>query len=125
MSTRVGTLQGTSVGRSIWPAAVLVSLVMLAIAVTAISIDRDEGRPGAQTFVGRQVVNTPSELSAGIPQTVVGGTASNTPTELSGGIRHKFVSDTLGTTTPTELSGGIIGDGLPAEIYDRHQRGRA
>ena len=65
MSTRVGTLQGTSVGRSIWPAAVLVSLVMLAIAVTAISIDRDEGRPGAQTFVGRQVVNTPSELSAG------------------------------------------------------------
>ena len=95
----------------------------LAIAVTAISIDRDEGRPGAQTFVGRQVVNTPSELSGGIPQTVVGGTANNTPTELSGGIRHKFVSDTLGTTTPTELSGGIIGDGLPAKFYDRHQRG--
>ena len=123
MSTRVGTLQGTATGRSIWPAAVLVSLVMLTIALTAISIDRDEGRPGAQTFVGRHVVNTPSELSAGIPQTVVGGTASNTPTELSGGIRHKFVSDTLGTTTPTELSGGIIGDGLPAKFYDRHQRG--
>ena len=123
MSTGVGTLQGTSAGRSIWPAAVLVSLVMLTIAVAAISIDRDQGRPGAQTVVGRHLVNTPSELSAGIPQTVVGGTASNTPTELSGGIRHKFVSETLGTTTPTELSGGIIGDGLPAKFYDRHQRG--
>ena len=146
MSTRVGTLQGTSAGRSIWPAAVLASLVMLTIAVTAISIDRDEGRPGAQTFVGRHVVNTPSELSGGIvggaEQTFVGGTAANTPselsagivggivggaatntpTELSGGIRHKFTGGALGTTTPSELSGGL-GNGRPAEIYDRHQRG--
>ena len=97
MSTRVGTLQGTSVGRSIWPAAVLVSLVMLTIAVTAISIDRDEARPGAQTFVGRHVVNTPSELSGGISQTVDGGTAANTPTELSGGIVGGTEATTLGT----------------------------
>jgi hypothetical protein len=134
MSTRVGTLQGTSAGRSIWPAAVLASLVMLTIAVTAISINRDEGRPGAQTFVGRQVVNTPSELSGGI----VGGTAATTlgtsagsssiaigvtpamqaaifasrnaadaQSELSGGTANN---------TPSELTGGMF------ERYGRHQR---
>jgi hypothetical protein len=151
MSTKVGTLQAPRAGGSILLAAFLASLVMLTVAVVAISIDRDNARQGETTFVGRHVVNTPSELSAGIvggaeqtfvggtvantpselnaqigavrPKTVAGGTLANTPTELSGGIRHKFVSDTLGTTTPTELSGGIIGDGLPAEIYDRHQRG--
>jgi hypothetical protein len=151
MSTKVGTLQAPRAGGSIMLAAFLASLVMLTVAVVAISLDRDNGRQGETTFVGRHVVNTPSELSAGIvggaeqtfvggtvantpselnarigagrPKTVAGGTLANTPTELSGGIRHKFVSDTVGTNTPTELSGGIIGDGLAAEIYDRHQRG--
>ena len=146
MSTRVGTLQAPRAGGSILLAAFLASLVMLTIAVVAISVDRNEGREGETTFVGRQVVTTPSQLSAGIvggAQTFVGGTAANTPsevsgeivggivggaaanspTELSGGIRHKYVSDTLGTTTPTERSGGIIGDGLPPRFYDRHQRG--
>jgi hypothetical protein len=151
MSTRVGTLQAPRAGGSILLAAFLASLVMLTVAVVAISLDGDTGRQGETTFVGRHVVNTPSELSAGIvggaeqtfvggtvantpselnarigavrPKTVAGGTLANTPAELSGGIRHKFVTDTLGTTTPTELSGGIIGDGLPAEIYDRNQRG--
>ena len=119
MSTRVGTLQGTSAGRSIWPAAVLASLVLLTIAVTAISIAGDEGRPGAQTFVGRHVVNTPSELSGGISQTVVGGTAANTPTELSGGIVGGFPETFVGGTannTPSELTGGMF------ERYGRHQR---
>ena len=118
MSTRVGTLQGTSAGRSIWPAEVLASLVMLTIAVTAISIDRDEGGPGAQTFVGRQVVNTPSELSGGISQTFVGGTEANTPTELSGGIVGGFPETFVGGTannTPSELTGGAF------ERYGRHQ----
>ena len=151
MSTRVGTLQAPRAGGSILLAAFLASLVMLTVAVVAISLDRHKGRQGETTFVGRHVVNTPSELSAGIvggaeqafvggtvantpselnaqigagrPKTVAGGTLANTPTKLSGGIRHKFVSDTLATNTPTELSGGIIGDGLPAEIYDLHQRG--
>lgn len=123
MSTRVGTLQGTSVGRSIWPAAVLVSLVMLTIAVTAISIDRDEGRPGAQTFVGRQVVNTPSELSgtsAGSSSIAIGVTpamqaaivasrnAADAPSsELSGGSTGN---------TPSELTGGKF------DRYGIHQR---
>jgi len=151
MSTKIGTLQAPRAGGSILLATFLASLVMLTVAVVAISIDRDNGRQGETTFVGRHVVNTPNELSAqivggaeqtfvggtaantpselnaqigaGRPKTVAGGTLANTPTELSGGIRHKFVSDTLGTNTPTEVSGGIIGDGLPAEFYDRHQRG--
>jgi hypothetical protein len=127
-------------------AAFLASLVMLTIAVVATSVDRDAGRQGETTFVGRHVVNTPSELSGGIvggaEQTFVGGAAASTPTELSGGInkgvvgaaaaktptelsggiRHKYVEDAVAATTPSELSGGL-GNGRPAEIYDRHQRG--
>jgi hypothetical protein len=127
MSAKVETLQAPRTGRSILLATSVASLVMLTIAVVAISLDRDQGGQGETTFVGRHVVNTPSELSAqiggGRPKTVAGGTLANTPTELSGWIRHKFVGDKLGTNTPTELSGGLIGDGLPAEFYDRHQRG--
>lgn len=146
MSTRVGTLQAPRAGGSILLAAFLASLVMLTIAVVAVSVDRDAGRQGETTFVGRQVVNTPSELSGGIvggaEQTFVGGAAASTPTELSGGInkgivgaaaaktptelsggiRHKYVEDAVAATTPSELSGGL-GNGRPAEIYDRHQRG--
>ena len=157
MSTRVGTLQAPRASNSILLAVFLGSLVTLTIAVVANSLANDQGRQGETTFVGRSVVNTPSEQSAGIvggaEQAFVGGTAANTPSELSAQIRggrpgtvaggtlantpselnaqprpgalasrHKFVSDTLGTTTPTELSGGIIG-GLPAKFYDRHQRG--
>jgi hypothetical protein len=148
MSTRVGTLQAPRAGGSILLAAFLVSFVMLTtIAVVAISFDRDQGRQGETAFVGRHVVSTPSEgntsseLSAGI----VGGTAANTPSELKPVYMHgrnlrglsplepvymhgrnlrglSPLSDKLGTNTPTELSGGIIGDGLPAEIYARHQR---
>ena len=88
MSTRVGTLQAPRAGGSILLAAFLASFVMATIAVVAISLDSNEGRQGETTFVGRHVVNTPSELSAGIvggaEQTFVGGTAANTPSELSG-----------------------------------------
>jgi hypothetical protein len=131
MSTRVGTLQAPRANGSILLAAFLGLLVMMTIAVVAISLDSNEGRQGETTFVGRHVVNTPGELSAGIvggaEQTFVGGTAANTPSELSGwssppASRHKFMSDTPGTNTPTELTGGIVG-GLPAKFYDRHQRG--
>jgi hypothetical protein len=149
MSTRVGTLQAPRAGGSILLAAFLASLVMVTIAGVAISLDRDQGRQGETTFVGRHVVNTPSELSAGIvggaEQTFVGGTAANTPSELKPVYMHgrnlqglsplepvymhgrnlrglSPLSDKLGTNTPTEISGGI-GNGLPAEMYDRHQRG--
>jgi len=103
-------------------AAFLASLVMLTIAVAAISFDRGQGRLSETTFAGRQVVNTPSELSAG----VVGGTAANTPSELEPVYMHgrnlrglSPLSDKLGTNTPSELSGG---DGSPVGFYDRHQR---
>ncbi|MGA9161042.1 MAG: hypothetical protein WB297_09305 [Actinomycetota bacterium] len=145
MSTRVGTLQAPRAGGSILLATFLASLVVLTSAVVAISLDR-EGRQGETTFVGRHVVNTPSELSAGtvggVEQTFVGGTAANTPSELKPVYMHGrnllglsplepvymhgrnlLGLSPLNANTPTELSGGVIGDGLPAEIYDRHQRG--
>ena len=149
MSTRVGTLQAPRAGGSILLAAFLASLVMVTIAGVAISLDRDQGPQGETTFVGRHIVNTPSELSSGIvggaEQTFVGGTAANTPSELKPVYMHgrnlsglsplepvymhgrnlrglSPLSGKLGTNTPTELSGGI-GNGLPAEVYDRHQRG--
>ena len=141
MSTRVGTLQVPKAGGSILLAAFLASFVILTIAVVAISFDRDLGRQGETTFVGRHVVNTPIELSAGsvgaAEQTFVGGVRANTPSELRTlrgmsppepvymhGRNLQGLSplnDKLGTNTPTELSGGII-DGLPAAIYARHER---
>ena len=148
MSTRVGTLRAPRAGGSVLIATFLAALVMLTIAVAAISLD--QGRQDGTSFAGRHLVNTPSEVSAGIavgaeqtfvggtvantpselnaqvgggrPKTVAGGTLANTPSEISGGIRHKFVSDTLGTNTPTELSGVVIGNRLPAGIFNRHQR---
>jgi hypothetical protein len=137
MSTKVGTLQAPRAGGSIVLAAFLASLVMLTIAVVAISLDRDQGRQGETTFVGRHAVNTPSELSGGIvggtdgivggtEQTFVGGTAANTPSETrrgvvgrptpkvaTGGNAPAIVS---GGNTPSELSGGLF------EQYGRHQR---
>jgi hypothetical protein len=135
MGTRVETLQAPRVGGSIWLAALLVSLVMLTIAVVAISLDLDQGRQGETTFVGRQVVSTPGEVSGGVgaglvagsyvgfeggvpqhhfgaaEQTFVGGTAANTPSELNakiGGGRPKTVAGGTLANTPTELSGGMI-----------------
>ena len=139
MSTRVGTLQRARAGRSIWPAAILASLVMLTIAFAAVSLSRDHA----------------SQTTQQNPQTVVGGTAANTPSELSGGIVGGTAAKTFGTTagsssmavaatadvqaaiiaarnaadadsselsdgttanTPSELTGGLF------ERYGRHQR---
>jgi len=131
MSTRVGTLQAPrAAGGSILLAAFLASLVMVTIAGVAISLDRDQGRQGETTFVGRHVVNTPSELSAGTvggtEQTFVGGTAANTPSETGRGIvgrptpkaatRGNAPTIVSGGNTPSELSGGLF------EQYGRHQR---
>jgi hypothetical protein len=130
MSTKVGTLQAPRAGGSIVLAAFLASLVMLTIAVVAISLDRDQGRQGETTFVGRHVVNTPSELSGGIvggaEQTFIGGTAANTPSETRGGIVGRPTPKVAtgenapaivsGANTPSELSGGLF------EQYGRHQR---
>ena len=133
MSTRVGTLQAPRASDSILLAAFLGWLVILTIVGVGIALVPDQVQ-GETAFVGRQVVNTPSAVSAGTvggaEQTFGGGTAANTPSELNGQARlelgikaHKFfMSDSLGANTPTELSGGVVG-GLPAKFYDRHQRG--
>ena len=142
MSTRVGTLRGSRAGRSIWPAAILVSLVMLTIAVAAVSLSRDQGSQTAQrdvvqnapSIVGGTAANTPSELGSG----VVGGTAATTAkiTSRSSSIAVGVTPDMQavivaarnaaeaqselsdGTTgnTPSELTGGMF------DRYGRHQR---
>jgi hypothetical protein len=149
MSTRIGTLQAPRTTRSIWPAAVIASLLMLTVGIGVFFLARDQATPPAKTVVGgagglsstsvggtagsswiavgvtpamqeaivaaRAAAEVSGELSAGT-------TAANTPSELSGGIRHKYLGAAVGANTPSELSGGF-GNGLPAKIYDRHQRG--
>ena len=110
MSTRVGTLQARRAGGSILLAAFLASLVVL-IAVVAISVD--QGGQGETTFVGRHMVNTPSELSGGIvggaEQTFVGNTAQPyepavpSAAQKYGGVRPGSVDTTTGNT-PSELN---------------------
>ena len=116
MSTRVGTLQAPMANGSILLAAFLGLLVMATIAVVANSLERDQGQQGETTFVGRHVVNTPSEVSAGIvggaEQTFVGGAAANTPSELNAQARlaEARVDQAIkaqrafGITTPSELN---------------------
>ena len=130
MSTRVGTVQAPRAGGSILLAVFLASLVMLTVAVVATSLYRDQGRQGETTFVGRHVVNTPTELSGGIvggtEQTSVGGTAANTPSETRRGIVGRPTPKVAegenaptivsGANTPSELSGGAF------ERSGRHQR---
>lgn len=135
MSTRIGTLQAPGTTRSIWPAAVFASLLLLTVGIGAFFLGRDQATPTAKTVAAgswwiavrmtpamqeaivdaRGAAEVSGELSGGV-------TADNRPSELSGGIRHKYAGDAVGANTPSELSGGI-GTGPPAEIYDRHQRG--
>jgi hypothetical protein len=74
MSTRIGTLQAPKTARSIWPAAIIASLVMLSIGLATYYVGRDQGTQTPKTVVG------------GAQQTVVHGTAANTPTEINGGV---------------------------------------
>ena len=143
MSTRVGTLKGSATGRSLWPAAILVSLVMLTIAVAAVSLSRDQA---SQTTQRDRVQQN--------PQSVVGGTAANTPSELSGGtvggpaatalkisagsssialggtpaVQAALIAGRNAADAQSELSGGSTGN-TPSELtggmferYGRHQR---
>jgi len=128
MSIGVGTLKPS--GRSIWPAAVVLSVVMLTVAVIAISLDR-----------GSAVPSTTQKVEA--PAVAIGsGTAANTPSELRGvttaertGAGISFIRhvpkretgtsteqpQTSGATTPTELSGGMDAKNDFAR-FGRHQR---
>ncbi len=124
MSTRVGTLRGSRAGRSIWPAAILASLVMLTIAVAAVSLGGDRPQPTPQTV-------------SGVEETFVGGTAANTPSELrgapiesnAGGIHvephvpRRAAEVATGSfeagNTPSELSGGLTPIGDARALHQR------
>ena len=143
MSTRVGTLRGSQAGRSIWPAAILASLVMLTIAVAAVSLGRDQAPQTAQrdrtqqnrqAVVGGTAANTPSELSGG----TVGGPAA-TALKISAGsssiavagtpaVQAALIAGRNAADAQSELSGGSTGN-TPSELtggmferYGRHQR---
>jgi hypothetical protein len=149
MSTKIGTLQAPRTTRSIWPAAVIASLVMLTVGIGAFFLGRDQATPAARTVVGGagELSSTAvggiagsSWIAAGVTPAMqeaivaarvaaevsgepsTGTTAANTPSKHPGGIRHKYVGEAVGATTPSELSGGLV-NGLPARFYDRHQRG--
>jgi hypothetical protein len=149
MSTKIGTLQAPRTTRSIWPAAVIASLLLLTVGVGAYFLGRDQATRTATTVVGGTAADTPTQIiggaagsswigvgvtpamqeaivasrdAAGVSGELSAGTTTNTPSELSGGVRHKFVGNAARANTPSELSGGM-GSGLPAKIYDLHQRG--
>ena len=116
MSTRVGTLK-PSRERSIWPAAVAVSIVMLTVAVIALSLDRGSAAP-TTSKVGAQAVaiatgtaaNTPSELRAVTSAERVGAGISfvrHVPRRGIGTSATEAPTQSIGANTPIEISGGI------------------
>jgi hypothetical protein len=130
MSTGIGTLQAPKTTRSIWPAAVIASLVMLTIGLATFMLGRGDA---ARTTSPARTVSTP---------TVVSGTLANTPTEIraatgaagEGVVAVRIVphvprrapgtgtgSSEVGTTanTPSELSGGLTPIGA---VRASHQR---
>src|SRR5262245_33529746 len=126
MSTGIGTLQAPR--QSFWPALALALLVVMTLAIVATTTSATSGQPEGR-FVGRHLVNAPSELSGGAAG-FVGGTAANTPSELSGGVkRGPFgkvvgVGPTLGLSSSAEWprTADAIAAAAAAERYDRHQR---
>ncbi|HKN81193.1 MAG TPA: hypothetical protein VJZ98_07640 [Actinomycetota bacterium] len=122
MSTRVGTLQGPRQGRSIWPAAILASFVMLTIAVGVVSLGRDRPQPTpntvvggtAQTFVGGTAANTPSELRAATAAADIGGVrlAPHLPKRAVGAAKGSSGVGTAGNT-PSEMTGVFVGGIVP------------
>jgi hypothetical protein len=78
-----------------WPVAVLALLVVMTVAIIATTMSLGVDRTNAR-FVGRHVVNTPTELSGGVIEGTVSGTAANTPSELR--------AITVGTRTGAGIS---------------------
>ena len=107
MSTGVGTLQKPS-RRSLWPAAVVLSFVMLTVAVVVFSIDRGGSStqaPAKQVAVeaaAEAPADTPSELGGAI--TVHRG---HVPRPGDGANAGTQPSEAMGTNTPSEISGGL------------------
>src|SRR5262245_65176185 len=110
MSTRVGTLQPSQKRRSLWPAAVVLTFVMLTVAVVAFSLDRGSQAPKQNAVrtgisVAGTAANTSSEIRGGITTPEKSGFRGHAPRH--GGNATEQAADALGTNTPTEISGGL------------------
>lgn len=127
MSTGIGTLQAPR--QSQWPAIatalLIVVIVAIIAAITPATIDQPDGRS-----VGRPLVNTPSEVAAGIGAGFVGTTANNTPSELSiggksgphGHMEYGGPANRIGSIGEWPRTADAIAAAAAAERYDRHQR---
>lgn len=122
MSTKIGTLQAPRTTRSIWPAAVIVSLLLLTVGIGAFFLGRDQATPNARSVVGGTAADTPTQI--------IGGTAGSSslavaarPAVTAAIIAARDAAEGSGelsagtsANTPSELSGGSV------ERYGRHQR---
>jgi hypothetical protein len=127
MSTRIGSLEAPRMGRSIWPAAIIASLVMLTIGLATFTLGRGDA---ARTTAPDRTVSTP---------TVVSGTQANTPTELRAAtagagvaavriaphVPRRAAGTATGSSdvdtavnTPSELSGGVVQTFIDTTVRD-------
>ena len=115
MSTGIGTLQAPRRTRSIWPAAVIASLLMLSIGIGAFFLGRDRATPAPSSNVGGTEQTVAAETSANTPSESLRGIVGRpTPRVGSGGDTPVIAST---ANTPSELTGGI-----PAAERASHQR---
>jgi hypothetical protein len=112
-----------------WPFAVLALLVVTTVAIIATTMSLGVDRTDAR-FVGRHLVNTPADISAGVNEDTASGTAANTPSELRGArsafVRHvppPAAADRPASGTDPAAEWPRTADAVAAaERYDRHQR---
>jgi hypothetical protein len=136
MSTGIEALRAPR--QTVWPFAVLALVVVTTVAIIATTMSLGVDRTDAR-FVGRHLVNIPTELSGGAIVGTVSGTAANTPTELrniavgtrtGAGIsfirhvpRREIVAGAGRQTETTAADWPRSADAIAAaERYDRHQR---
>ncbi len=114
MSSRIGTLDAPGAERAIWPVAFMAVLIMLTIAVVAVSMGREEARePVARPTVSGTAANTPTEIRAAHVE--VDATDATVPHMPRRGADAESVRSTAGNT-PSELTGG-----LPHRAFDHQQ----
>lgn len=107
MSSRIGTLDAPRAERATWPVAFVAVLIMLTIAVVAVSMGREEARePVAQPTVSGTAANTPTEIRAAHVE--IEATDAIVPHVPRRGADADSVRSTAGNT-PSEMSGGFVG----------------
>ena len=122
MSTKIGTLQAPTTTRSIWPAAVIASLLLLTVGIGAFFLGRDQATPTAKTVIAGTAADTPTQI--------IGGTDGSswlavamTPAMQEAIVAAREAAEASGelsagtsANTPSELNGGAF------ERSGRHQR---